>query len=61
MSVALKNNRNLELVGFALIAVVILVVLPLLLDNFRLNLVGKYLTYALPPSASCCAGATPAS
>jgi urea transport system permease protein len=26
--------------------VVILVVLPLLLDNFRLNLVGKYLTYA---------------
>jgi urea transport system permease protein len=46
MSVALKNNRNLELVGFALIAVVILVVLPLLLDNFRLNLVGKYLTYA---------------
>jgi urea transport system permease protein len=46
MSVALRNNRNLELVGFALIAVVILVVLPLLLDNFRLNLVGKYLTYA---------------
>ena len=46
MSVALKNNRNLELVGFALIAVLILVVLPLLLDNFRLNLVGKYLTYA---------------
>src|SRR5580700_10009449 len=46
MSVALKNNRNLELLGFALIAVVILVVLPLLLDNFRLNLVGKYLTYA---------------
>ena len=46
MSVALKNNRNLELIGFALIALVILVVLPLLLDNFRLNLVGKYLTYA---------------
>jgi urea transport system permease protein len=46
MSVTLKNNRNLELIGFALIAVVILVVLPLLLDNFRLNLVGKYLTYA---------------
>src|SRR6202046_615665 len=46
MSAALKNNRNLELIGFALIAVVILVVLPLLLDNFRLNLVGKYLTYA---------------
>src|SRR5260221_412133 len=46
MSAALKNNRNLELIGFLLIAVTILVVLPLLLDNFRLNLVGKYLTYA---------------
>jgi urea transport system permease protein len=46
MPAALKNNRNLELIGFALIAVMILVVLPLLLDNFRLNLVGKYLTYA---------------
>jgi urea transport system permease protein len=46
MSAASKNNRNLELIGFALIAVFILVVLPLLLDNFRLNLVGKYLTYA---------------
>jgi urea transport system permease protein len=46
MSVALKNNRNLELIGFALIAVLIMVVLPLMLDNFRLNLVGKYLTYA---------------
>src|SRR5258706_5456925 len=46
MSAALKNNRNIELVGFLLVAVTILVVLPLLLDNFRLNLVGKYLTYA---------------
>src|SRR5260370_32353831 len=46
MSAALKNNRNLELIGFLLIAVTILVVLPLLLDNFRLNLVAKYLTYA---------------
>src|ERR1700733_5199496 len=46
MSAALKNNRNLELVGFLLIAVVIMVALPLMLDNFRLNLVGKYLTYA---------------
>src|SRR6267154_2082744 len=46
MSAALKNNRNIELVGFVLIAVTIMVVLPLLLDNFRLNLVGKYLTYA---------------
>src|SRR5467141_255770 len=46
MSAALKNNRNIELVGFLLIAVTIMVVLPLLLDNFRLNLVGKYLTYS---------------
>src|SRR5258707_11160744 len=46
MSAALKNNRNIELIGFVLIALLILVVLPLALDNFRLNLVGKYLTYA---------------
>jgi urea transport system permease protein len=46
MSAAHDNNRNLELIGFALIAILIMVVLPLLLDNFRLNLVGKYLTYA---------------
>src|SRR3981081_882158 len=46
MSAALKNNRNIELVGFLLVAVSSLVLLPLLLDNFRLNLVGKYLTYA---------------
>src|SRR5258707_8724852 len=46
MSAALKNNRNLELIGFVLIAIVIALVLPLMLDNFRLNLVGKYLTYA---------------
>src|SRR6202048_2410500 len=46
MSAALKNNRNLELIGFLLIALVIMVALPLMLDIFRLNLVGKYLTYA---------------
>jgi urea transport system permease protein len=46
MSAALTNNRNLELIGFALIALLIVVVLPLSLDIFRLNLVGKYLTYA---------------
>ena len=32
--------------AFALLAVLILVVFPLALDAFRLNLVGKYLTYA---------------
>jgi urea transport system permease protein len=46
MSAALKNNRSIELIGFLLVALVILAVLPLLLDSFRLNLVGKYLTYA---------------
>jgi urea transport system permease protein len=40
------DSRTLELIGFALIAVLILVVLPMALDIFRLNLVGKYLTYA---------------
>src|ERR1700745_2241564 len=46
MSTARTDTRWLELIGFALIAALILVVLPLALDIFRLNLVGKYLTYA---------------
>jgi urea transport system permease protein len=46
MSASLKNNRNIDLIGFLLVALVIVVVLPLLLDSFRLNLAGKYLTYA---------------
>lgn len=33
-------------IGLALLATLILVVLPLALDAFRLNMVGKYLTYA---------------
>ena len=33
-------------IGFAVLAALIVVVLPLFLDLFRLNLVGKYLTYA---------------
>ena len=32
--------------NFAILAVILLVVFPTLLDPFRLNLVGKYLTYA---------------
>ncbi|HEC75611.1 MAG TPA: urea ABC transporter permease subunit UrtC [Methylophaga aminisulfidivorans] len=32
--------------GFIILAVLILIVLPLTLDLFRLNLIGKYLTYA---------------
>jgi urea transport system permease protein len=35
-----------ELIGFAILAAVIFIVLPLALDAFRLNLMGKYLTYA---------------
>src|SRR5690606_18823119 len=33
-------------VGFLILAALILVVFPLFLDAFRLNMVGKYLTYA---------------
>lgn len=33
-------------IGFALLAVLLVIVLPLALDAFRLNLVGKYLAYA---------------
>src|SRR5215471_18431943 len=41
-----SDSRPLELIGFALVAALIVVVLPLVLDIFRLNLVGKYLTYS---------------
>jgi urea transport system permease protein len=40
------DGRRLELIGFAAVAVLILLVLPSILDVFRLNLFGKYLTYA---------------
>ena len=33
-------------IGLVVLAVLILVIFPLLLDSFRLNMVGKYLTYA---------------
>ena len=46
MPAARIDSRTLELIGFALVAALILLVLPLMLDIFRLNLVGKYLTYA---------------
>lgn len=46
----MKSTRTFltrsELIGVAIVAVLILVVFPLTLDAFRLNLVGKYLTYA---------------
>ena len=35
-----------EAVGLAILALIIFVVFPLMLDDFRLNLFGKYLTYA---------------
>jgi urea transport system permease protein len=38
-------NRS-ELVGLAVLALLLVVILPLCLDVFRLNLVAKYLTYA---------------
>ena len=38
-------NRS-ELVGFISLALLLIVILPLTLDIFRLNLVAKYLTYA---------------
>ena len=35
-----------EWIGFVVLAGIILLLLPAALDNFRLNLFGKYLTYA---------------
>jgi len=34
------------MIGIAILAALIFIILPLTLDLFRLNLVGKYLTYA---------------
>ncbi|CUI76433.1 urea ABC transporter permease subunit UrtC [Cognatishimia activa] len=45
MTLSNYMNRK-ELLGFVILAVVIFLVLPLALDTFRLNLFGKYLTYA---------------
>ncbi|GAB4066043.1 urea ABC transporter permease subunit UrtC [Ancylobacter sonchi] len=38
--------RRQDMIGIAILAVLLMVVLPLTLDNFRLQFVGKYLTYA---------------
>lgn len=46
MSNSIFGKRSYDLIAFVLLAVLILVVLPLTLDAFRLNLVGKYLTYS---------------
>ena len=66
LSKSLTVNDNpfmkpMEWVSLALLAGLILFVLPATLDAFRLNLVGKYLTYAFVALASSCAGAMPAS
>ncbi len=43
-SASLFNRR--ELIGVLVITTLLVVVIPLAVDSFRLNLVGKYLTYA---------------
>ena len=48
-SVTVNDNpfmKPIEWLSLALLALVLLVLLPSMLDAFRLNLVGKYLTYA---------------
>ncbi|WP_200826854.1 MULTISPECIES: urea ABC transporter permease subunit UrtC [Marinobacterium] len=44
----MKSNlfKRQDLINYGLLALLLLVVLPLTLDIFRLNLVGKYLSYA---------------
>jgi urea transport system permease protein len=46
MSRLTSTERRRSYVSFAIVAALLLVVFPLCLDIFRLNLVGKYLTYA---------------
>jgi urea transport system permease protein len=46
MSKILTQNRNLEIIGVVALVLIIMVILPVSVDIFRLNLVGKYLTYA---------------
>ncbi|GGO89262.1 ABC transporter permease [Marinobacterium nitratireducens] len=45
---ALKNNlfKRQDLINYGLLAILLVLILPLTLDIFRLNLVGKYLSYA---------------
>src|SRR5260221_5103739 len=45
-TVVLTDMRRRDNLYFAVLAVLLLAVFPLWLDVFRLNLVGKYLTYA---------------
>jgi urea transport system permease protein len=41
-------GRRLDLVGLVILALLLVVVCPLTLDNFRLSIIGKYLCLALP-------------
>lgn len=42
----MKRMQNYPLLGIALVIGLIFIVMPLTTDLFRLNLIGKYLTYA---------------
>ncbi|WP_417803768.1 urea ABC transporter permease subunit UrtC [Thalassospira lucentensis] len=46
MSPALFLFRKREWISFAILAFILVVVFPTMFDNFRLNLIGKYLTYS---------------
>lgn len=53
-----KFMTGREVLGFAILAAIILVLFPAILDPFRLNLFGKYLTYAfVAVGLSLCWGA----
>lgn len=57
MSLSSIMSRK-EMISFAILAAVIFLVLPAVLDSFRLNLFGKYLTYAfVAVGLSLCWGA----
>ncbi|TFF27564.1 urea ABC transporter permease subunit UrtC [Jiella endophytica] len=46
MTPLLNPLKKTELIGFVILAAIIVILLPAVTDAFRLNLVGKYLTYA---------------
>ena len=46
MNASTAHHSRQDWINFGLLALLLLIVLPLCLDAFRLNLVGKYLTYA---------------
>ena len=46
MSMFQALNKRYQLISLFILAILLVVALPLLLDIFRLNLIGKYLSYA---------------